>query len=168
MLNSLLGTRTTLPISVRRESDPFFPARLMLDKAVEDFYKTFQLPSVFSQDWEGLSITPAVDIISEEKKVKVIAEVPGMGTEDLKISITDNVLTITGEKTISTEDKNKNYQSREIAYGSCQRTVLLPEGLDTDNAKATFKKGILWVEIPRKTGSTKPSKQIKVEEIKTK
>jgi len=130
---------------------------------IDTFIKT---PMRFA-DLEKLKITPAIDIIDEINRIKIEAEVPGMGPEDLKISITNGCLMISGEKTTSKQDKDKYYQSREIAYGAYQRVISLPDSVDIDKAKATFKKGMLWIEIAKKEAATRKHKEIKVEEAKS-
>lgn len=108
--------------------------------------------------------TPVVDIVENEKSFKVEAELPGMKQDDVEVTINDNYLTIKGEKKASKEDKDENYLRRERYYGSYQRTIALPETANADKAKATFKKGVLWVEIPKKAEAVKPSKKLEIRE----
>ena len=131
--------------------DPFQVMQRAFDTALDNFFDKPAQEHFFSKDWERLNLTPSLDILDEGKYLKVIAELPGMGIEDIKISMDNNMLTIFGEKSLSTQDKrHKNYLRREIGYGSYLRSFTLPEGLNLDKAKATFKKGMLWINIPKK------------------
>lgn len=88
---------------------------------------------------------------------------PGMSEEDITVTFNDNKLTIEGEKSTSTKDEKKNFVSREITYGRYERTVSLPLTADVDKATASFKKGMLWVTIPKKALGKGSSKSIKIE-----
>lgn len=131
-----------------------------LNKMTQDFYNnwfnTFTSPN---ERFEEFVINPAIDVIDENDHFKVEVEMPvempGMGEEDVKVSITNNLLIVKGEKATSKKDKGKNYMLREISYGTCERRIPLPDSLDVDKAKASFKKGMLWVDIPKKPESIK-------------
>ncbi len=163
MKNPLTHWRKSLPIPIQTRKTPLFAMQAVFDKFLEDFYKDWESPNVSFGDWENLMIHPSVDIIENEKEYKVEVEVPGMGPEDLKILIADHVLTIKGEKTTSRKDKDQNYMMREIAYGAYQRDIPLPESVDTANAKASFKKGMLWVSLPKKENRSEQYRELKVE-----
>ena len=158
----------TLPIwrksfPIRHQQNPLVKMQTALDKIMEDFYHDFDLPSFPTKEFENLMISPAIDIINDEKQFKVEAEMPGMGEEDIQIAINEGMLTIKGEKETSKQDKDKNYSMREINYGSYERTIRLPDSVDIDKAKASFKKGMLWVEIPKKADAATQSRKLKVE-----
>lgn len=105
--------------------------------------------------------SPATDITENDEEVVVRFELPGVSPEDVHISVTDNVLTIKGEKKEEREKKDKNYHRSECVYGSFERSFTLPADVDTDKIKATFKHGVLNVVIP-KAEHAKP-KDIKIE-----
>lgn len=163
MLSHLLNRRKEMPI-YKTTMHPFLSLQEVLNQAVDEFYS--QAPTKFKSDteWEKFNLTPAVDIVETAEAFKVEAEVPGLGPEDLKIEINPQSLIIRGEKTASQKDKGKNYVSREIYYGAYQRQIPLSDNLDVDKAKATFKKGMLWVEIPKKKGTPEQTKSLKVEQ----
>ncbi len=106
-----------------------------------------------------------MDIVDDKENLKIEVEMPGMGEEDIKVSIADGILTIRGEKETSKKDEGKNYVRREIGYGSYERTIPLPDSVDVEKAKASFKKGMLWVTIPKKPESVKRSRELKIEKI---
>lgn len=153
-------------ISIRRSRTPFSSLQNEINRVFDDFFSNgFSESSLLPSSWTGDQLaTPAVDIVENEKSFKVEAELPGMDQDDVEVTINDNYLTVKGEKKESKEDKDDNYVRRERYYGSYQRTISLPETANTDKAKATFKKGVLQVEIPKKAEAVKPSKKLEIKE----
>lgn len=97
---------------------------------------------------EGLW-APLVDV--EETKDNIIAriELPGMKKEEIKVTLMNNMLTISGERKHEAEEKGKTYYRIERAYGKFQRTIELPTEVMSDKAKATYKDGILELVVPK-------------------
>ena len=104
---------------------------------------------------EGLA-TLALDVFESADDVTVQASLPGIKPQEVDISITGDVLTIKGEKSEETEEKQGNYHLRERRYGAFQRSVSLPAAVQADKADAVFENGVLTLTLP------------KVEEIKPK
>jgi len=102
---------------------------------------------------------PHVDIFEDKGDMVVKAELPGVDKEDVNVSITDGVLTISGEKRAEEKVEKKDYHRIERRYGSFCRSFRLPENVNTDKAKAKFKNGVLEIRLPR----TKEGKQKKIE-----
>ena len=143
--------------------NPLSKMQTALDKMMQDFYSDFGLSSFPSNEFENIMLSPSIDIIDDEKHFKVEAEMPGMGEEDIQVTINEGILCVKGEKETSKQDKDKHYSMREISYGSYTRTIRLPDSVDADKAKASFKKGMLWVDIPKKEGAAAQNKKLKVE-----
>lgn len=146
-------------------TNPFMSLQAELYKAMRDLNSLFESSNKNLSSFANLTISPAVDIVEDKDNFKVEVEMPGIGEEDIKINIADGLLTIKGEKTTSKKDEGKNYISREINYGSYERTIELPDSVDIDKAKASFKKGMIWVLIPKKAGTAKQSREIKIEKV---
>lgn len=161
----VINLKKSIPTSIQKYNNPFLALQNELDKAINDFYKIFQNPNVSLQRFENLALMPSVDVIEDTKNFKVEAELPGLDEKDIKVSIHDGILTITAEKTLSSKDEGKNYLIREISYGNYQRSIPLPDSADIDKAKASFKKGMLWVRIPKRVESIKKSKELPIEKI---
>ncbi len=104
---------------------------------------------------------PPVDITESENEYVIKADIPGMKKEDIKISLENNTLSITGERKEEKEEKNKNYIKKEKSYGSFMRSFALPHTVDAKGIKATYKEGVLTVTVP-KSEEAKP-KEIKIE-----
>lgn len=103
---------------------------------------------------------PSIDLAETEDEIVVTIELPGIKQDDVDITIADDVLTFKGEKKEEKEVKKENYHRIERSYGSFQRSITLPTIVQADKAKATYKNGVLQVNIP-KAEEVKP-KQIKI------
>ncbi len=108
-------------------------------------------------------ISPVVDIYEEGDNVVVKAEIPGIKKDDIDVSLTDNTITISGEKEKEEKVEKKNYYRLERSYGSFTRTFRLPAEVQSDKAKAKFKDGILEIRIPKTEEAKKREKKVKVE-----
>jgi len=106
---------------------------------------------------------PAIEVYEEKDDVVVKAEVPGMKKEDLEINLSDNRLTIKGEKKEEEEVKKKGYYYTERSYGSFLRTIDLPREVQTEKAKANFKDGVLEVRLPKTEEAKRKEVKVKVE-----
>src|SRR6266404_4699976 len=104
--------------------------------------------------------TPLADITEDDKEYVIKAELPDMKKEDVKVTVENGVLTISGERKFEKEEKKKKYHRVERAYGTFVRSFSLPDDADADSVKAQFKQGILEVHLP-KNEKAKP-KQIEV------
>ncbi|MFP4588275.1 MAG: Hsp20/alpha crystallin family protein [Desulfohalobiaceae bacterium] len=115
----------------------------MLD-LFEDFMRTpFEFGQVGNMDY------PALNISEDDKEITVQAELPGMESKDVDVSLQNNNLVIQGEKKFEDEDKSDNYHRIERAYGSFYRSIPLPVKVDEDNIKANFKNGVLHISLPK-------------------
>jgi len=106
---------------------------------------------------------PAVDLYEGEEEIVLKAEVPGMEKGDLKIDLTDSMLTISGEKKKEEDVKEEAYSYSERSYGSFSRSLQLPCGVKSDKAKATFKNGILEIKLPKTDEAKKRRVSVKID-----
>ena len=97
-----------------------------------------------AHDW-----TPAVDIREEENRYVLEADIPGISREDLDITLEDSVLTIKGERTVTSEENNEGYRRRERAHGSFVRQFTLPDTVNTEAISAAVVNGVLEIGIPK-------------------
>jgi HSP20 family protein len=107
--------------------------------------------------------TPLVDIAEDEKEYLIKAELPEVKKEDVKVTVENGVLTITGERKFEKEEKNKKYHRVERAYGSFMRSFTLPEGAAGDKINAEFKDGVLKVHLPKSAEAKPKSIDVKVD-----
>ncbi len=98
----------------------------------------------------GISFSPRVDISADDKSISIQAEIPGVKKEDMKISLQDNILTISGKK-LKNDDKKeeKQYFRNEIMFGEFSRSFTLPEDINPDNVEAEFENGVLSISIAK-------------------
>lgn len=122
----------------------------------EPFGGLFSDSSAMGGEWK-----PLMDVVETKEGVTLKIEVPGVKQEDLSISLEDDTLVVKGERKHETEVKEDGYSRMERSYGSFQRSVLVPKTLDASRIKATYKDGVLEIQLP-KTEEAKP-KAIKVE-----
>ena len=97
----------------------------------------------------GTTWHPAIDVKENENEYKVVAELPGMNKDDVKISVTDNIVTIRGEKKAQVEEKNDNWHQMERTYGAFERSFTLGMSVDPNGVKARFENGVLTVSLPK-------------------
>ena len=107
--------------------------------------------SNFGMDFESSDTVwkPSVDITETEESYELKAEIPGMDKKDIKISIQENVLVLSGEKRKEEVQDDKNYHRVERSYGKFERSFRLPHEVKADEVKAKYKDGVLSVEIPK-------------------
>lgn len=92
---------------------------------------------------------PSVDILDDKDAYMVKAELPGLKKEDIEVSVENGILTIKGERKFEDEEKKENYHRIERRYGCFSRSVSLPGDINSDKVKASYKDGVLAVEIPK-------------------
>lgn len=122
-------------------------------------------PEAFLREWDlpfgrlarrmeertrAAGLSPAVDLSEDEKSYHVTVELPGVRREDVTVELHEDVLTIRGEKKSEREEKKDRTHWVERSYGSFSRSFTLPPTAVAEELKATFKDGVLDVEIPKK------------------
>jgi HSP20 family protein len=108
-------------------------------------------------------ITPTVDVFEEGDDVVVKSELPGMGKENIDVKVTDDAITISGEKKKEEKVEKKNYYRMERSYGSFTRSLHLPAEVQSEKATAKFKEGVLEVRIPKTEEAKKKEKKVLIE-----
>jgi HSP20 family protein len=91
---------------------------------------------------------PAVEVSESNGKVRVQAELPGLSPEDVRVEIGDNEIVVQGERRVEHEENHRGVRRTEREYGAFYRTIPLPEGAQVDQAKASFRNGLLEVTVP--------------------
>ena len=132
------------------------PSMREWDRLMSDF---------FNDNYEDTSLAtwaPAVDIAEDKDEFLVTADLPGLTKKDININIKDNMLTISGERQSEIKDEKKNYCRTERNYGTFKRSFQLTDKVVSDKISATFKDGVLTVNIPKAEESKPKSIDIKV------
>lgn len=145
---------------IRRPADVYDPFRELrqLQNEINDLFDFDRHPGT-----EGLfdrNFLPALDVVENSDGFTVSCELPGLDQKEIDINLASNVLTIRGEKKTDKTDKGARVFRREIRGGSFQRTLSLPESVDSEKVTAELKDGILSITLPKREDA-KP-KQISV------
>ena len=106
---------------------------------------------------------PKVDMQEKSDKFILKFELAGMTKEDIKLSLDENLLILSGEKKVKKEDKDKTYIKHEIFMGKFQRIIQLPSNIKIDKIQSKFKNGILEVTIPKLHINTPKVKVLKID-----
>lgn len=135
----------------------------LLERFFEDPFRGFMLSRLPGTVDLGMSdtVVPKVDMYDKDDKIVVKVEAPGIKKDDIKISISDGMLNIKGEFREEDEVKDEDYYYSERSFGSFSRRLRLPSEVDEDRVKASFRGGVLNVELP-KSSKSKP-REIKVD-----
>ncbi len=95
------------------------------------------------------SFVPRADIVENEKGFEILIAVPGMGKEDFKIDVNENVLEVSGERKFTRERKENYYVSIESQYGNFKRAFTLPDTVDAGKITAFYVNGVLEIKLPK-------------------
>ncbi len=130
-----------------------------LDRWFADFLDRWPSPAL----WRDLGEWPSVDVRETDEEVVVIAEVPGVTKDELDVSVTEDALTIRGERRQEKEDTGEGYCRRELQYGRFARTVALPSPVEGEAAKAVHKDGVLEIRLPKVAAEKQAGRKIKID-----
>ena len=147
-----------------RRRDMLSPTRWEPFREMDEFLRN--APSFFGRPWwrrgdEATEWSPAADIIENEKEYTIKAELPEVRKEDVKITLAEGMLTLSGERKHEKEQKDENEIRIERFYGTFSRSFALPEDADTKGIRAESKEGVLCIHIPKT--ETKKSKPVEIE-----
>lgn len=148
------------PISIgtepatRRSLNPFSVLQQEIDRLFDGF--TRNLPALSA----GPLNLPSMDVGETDTTIEISAELPGLEQKDVELNLSDNILTIRGEKTNEREEKYKDYHLVERSFGSFARSVELPAGVKPEDISAEIAKGVLRVTVRKP--APKQAKQIEV------
>lgn len=137
------------------------PLRTLQEEVNRIFENVF--PSRFDEgDRPALSTvwTPRMDLTETDGTYRLSMDLPGLSKEDVTLSIDDNRLVVSGERHEETKAKEHNVIRMERTFGSFYRSLPLPKSVNEDKINATFKNGVLTVEIPKV--ETNPPKKIAI------
>jgi HSP20 family protein len=107
---------------------------------------------------------PPVDIYETENGIVLAAELPGVVKEDISVEVKDNILTLKGERTANPNIKGNKFYRHERCYGTFQRSFTLQQDIQPNLIKATFKDGVLEIEIPKPEEEQPKQITVKVEQ----
>jgi len=109
------------------------------------FFKDF---APFRMPFDSVEWVPRIEVLKNNGQLMVRADLPGLTKDDVKVELTDDMLTISGERKEEKEEKREGFYRSERSYGSFYREIPLPEGAKTEDAAATFRNGVLEITMP--------------------
>jgi HSP20 family protein len=176
-----LATRQREPGAVQRRadaggwfSDPFeFMDRISdeMDRTFSRMFRDFGMPRpswlgrtpVRSAERAGLW-APRIEAFQKEDRFIVRADLPGLKKDDIQIDVTDDAMTIHGERRDEHEEQREGYYHTEREYGQFSRTIPLPEGVITDSAQASFKNGVLEISMQAPPAEATRGRRLEIKE----
>ncbi len=140
----------------------------MLPSITKRSFGPFIMPRLFDDDFFPVSSgratsMPAVNIREDEKRFALELAVPGIDKKDLKIDISEDILTISSESKNESEDNRDGYKRKEFSYSSFSRSFQIPENVNREKIDANYRDGVLSVFLPKfEEEKSKISRQVKI------
>jgi HSP20 family protein len=126
-----------------------------INQLFREAFPTFGEAALTTGAW-----TPAVDIYESPEAVELMVDLPGVDKKDIRVSVEDNLLTVSGERKLAHADKREGYHRVECNYGTFTRSFTIPANIDTNKINAEYKDGVLHLTLPKKPEAQ--PKQIKI------
>jgi HSP20 family protein len=143
------------PRTRRRWLEPFSALQDEIGELASSFFGDIAEP------WPRGMLVPSLDVSETNGEVEARLDLPGIKPEEIDIQLSDNTLTVSGQRKEEKEEKGKTYHRMERRQGSFSRTVLLPCSVNEDKVSAQYKDGVLSIKMP-KTEEAK-ARKIKVQ-----
>ncbi len=147
---------------------PVAALRTEMDRALEIFWQSFGGTRQVPLQWPWRldtafgSAAPAVDVLENEKDFRIVAELPGLSAEYIDTAISDDLLTVKGEKADVREETANNYRVSERRFGFFKRSFQLPRGVNAEKMVAEFDKGVLTITMPKTAEAAPRKKKIEI------
>ena len=133
-----------------------------MNRLFDSFWKDSGSRNFLSRPWQTDDLTPRIDETEDEKAYHVKVDLPGMDEEDVDITLSDNVLTIRGEKKQEEAEEGKNFYRSERSFGLFRRSLPVPVEVEEGKIEARFEKGVLYIELPKTKEARSKIKHIPV------
>lgn len=129
--------------------DPFSNLTTLQDRINRLFDDAFPHSAGTDEDMADCNWRPQVDIYEADSGVVLEVDLPGVEKQDVSVEIKENILSIKGQRTLQTEADDDRYYRRERCFGTFQRAFAMRNLVAPDSIKASFKNGVLKIELPR-------------------
>lgn len=145
------------------DSLPFMvdPLRMMQGMMRDPFNGLGPLDRWFG-DFSPHAFQPRLDVVDDGDALRVSAELPGMERKDVEVLVEDDAIVLRGEKKLESKSEEKGCYRVERAFGSFQRVIPLPEGIDVGRAEAKFDKGVLTLRLPKNAGEKADARRLEI------
>lgn len=132
-----------------------FPGLDGLRREMDAMFGTMARPfRALPMEFEGW--TPALDVYEKEGEMVIRLDLPGIEKKDVKVKVTDDILTIEGERKLEKKIEDEKWLCRETFHGRFTRRIALPNPVEEYEVKATFQNGVLEIHVPVKVETQKP------------
>ncbi len=149
-----------VPVRRAEDGDPFLPLRHEVNRLFDEAFRGFDIaPFGFDRVFNGAWSWPNIEVSETDKEMKVIAELPGLEEKDVEVKLSDDLLTIKGEKKTETQDEDRLVSERY--YGRFERRVPV-EDIEEDKVSASFRNGVLTVTLPKLPEAQRQAKRIPI------
>jgi HSP20 family protein len=141
------------------------PIRMMGDFLRDPLGSLTQIDRWFG-DFSPGGFQPRIDVVDDGDALRITAELPGMERRDVDVVLEDDYLVLRGEKKLEArgEDREKGCYHVERAFGSFQRILPLPDGVDTERAEAKFENGTLTIRLPKAATARSKERRLEIKE----
>ncbi|CAN7573674.1 Hsp20/alpha crystallin family protein [Phenylobacterium sp. LjRoot225] len=155
----LIPSRTSgLPTFGR---DPFTAFRREMDQLFDTFFTPAEARSFASSDLTA-AVRPSVDVQETEQAYTVTAELPGIDQKDIELNLSDNTLTLRGEKRTERNEEDGGRRYSERSFGRFERIIPFPAEVDADQVEASCENGVLKVVLPKNAKARDKTRRIEV------
>jgi HSP20 family protein len=164
--NHMPIARSQIPGYRDEEIDPLLTLHRGMNRLFDDVWHGWSrdssavTPFGFDRTMARPTAWPSVEVAKTGKEIKVMAELPGLDEKDVRVELSNNVLTIDGEKKSETDDQNRWFNERY--YGHFERRIPLDWEVDEDKVSASFRNGVLTVTLPKSARALEHTKRISV------
>lgn len=161
MLRRWTGRRSNGSGEMRRSDEeemtemmtrPFVSLQRQINRVFDDFFDDFPMMGrreVGGKSMEMSRFQPRIDVSETSEAFKITADVPGMTENDIELTVSDDSLMISGERSETSEEEGESIYRRERSYGMFRRRIPLPDNIERDNISASFSNGVLKIEVPK-------------------
>jgi HSP20 family protein len=132
-----------------RGEHPISALHREMNRLFQDFFGDWDIWPLERLRGRAGAFTPSVDVRESDKDIRVWVDLPGLSEDDIDVELTDDGLTIRGEKKSEQEERGEGVHRVERSYGSFERFVALPTAVEGEKATAEFKNGVLTITLPK-------------------
>lgn len=167
--NLIPWSKKTVPIKREEQEHPIYSMQKEMNRMFEDFFKGFDddsssffLSPICSTTEAGTTLTPRVDLSETDKDIIVSMELPGLDENEIKVNLSRDMLTVSGEKKQESKENEKGWYRMERHYGSFSRSIPLPHEYNSEKVDASYKNGVLTVKLAKQNSKKQKTKKISV------
>ncbi len=149
MLTPLPSTRSRGLFAQGGGIDPLMAMHREMNRLFDDAFRGFGMPAAMPRGGQAapMLLVPRMDATETDNELRITVEMPGVSAQDVGVEVNDDVLTIRGEKRLEEKEDRENTHLTERAYGTFQRSLLLPFRVDPEQVQARFDNGVLSVVL---------------------